>query len=311
MPVSSLPVPLRREPAAHPVRASSHSRSHAEPVPSPLYFQADVYVTLDGEIEVERIQLPDVGIFLTELDSEGYTILPRVQATVGRLRERTTELLATLSSPTYLLTRPAVLEDREDTLEQLEIQAFQKMGAAVGIDIRLATPADVAGLPAGTQLLLLNVDLMSPASEPLLARVARGEVACTPDFFLKLLGPELTTMRRTPVAGEQLGRLMDAIRPGRQMNPSSCHEMQRGIERIYRHGKYESDVLHVEVPGEGTPVPTLRHSVHSFTSLYNTCNRNGFPDLVIREVPIGRGNAIVHGDHGPHISAFRFYFTRA
>jgi hypothetical protein len=282
----------------------------ADPVPSPLYFQADVYVTLDGKIEVERIQLPDVGIFLTELDSVGHTILPQVQETVQRLRDRTTELLATLSSPTYLVTRPEVLETREDTLEQLEIQAFQKMAAVAGIDLRVATPADVAGLPAGAQLLLLNVDLAAPASEPLLARVARGEVACTPDPFLKLMGPELTTMRRTPVAGNQLQRLMDAIRPGRQMNPSSCHEMHRGIERIYRHGKYESDILHVEVPGEGTPVPTLRHSVHSFTSLYNTCNRNGFPDLVIREVPINRGNAIVHGDHGPHVSAFRFYFTR-
>ncbi|HYW08703.1 MAG TPA: hypothetical protein VE913_17205, partial [Longimicrobium sp.] len=68
---------------------------------------------------------------------------------------------------------------------------------------------------------------------------------------------------------------------------------------------------HVEVPGERTLVPTLRHSVHSFTSLYNTCKRNGFPDLHIREVPMNRDNALIHSDTGPHVSALRFFFSRA
>lgn len=294
-----------------PLSEALASAQTAEPVERPLYFQADVYLTLDGDVQVDQIHLPDLGLFLTQLSPDGYAILPQVQRIVGDLRERTMEQLATLRSPTYLLTRPAVLECREDTLEQLEIQALRAMAREVCLDLRVGTPADVSRLPASTQVLLLNVDLWSPECEALLRRTVRGEISCTPDPFLKLLSPELTTLYRVAVRGRQLERFLQTIRAGGQMNAKSYHEFHRGIDRIYRHGRHMTDILHVEVPGERTPTPTLRHSVHSFTSLYNTCSRNGFPDLWIRDVPVGRENAIVHSDTGPHLAAFRFFFSRA
>lgn len=293
-----------------PLSEALASAQTAEPVERPLYFQADVYLTLDGDVQVDQIQLPDLGLFLTQLSPDGYDILPQVQRIVGDLRARTMEKLATLPSPTYLLTRPAVLECREDTLEQLEILALRRMARELCLDLRVGTPADVAGLPAGAQVLLLNVDLGAPESEALLRRAARGEISCTPDPFLKLLSPELTTLRRVPVRGKQLERFLQTIRAGGQMNAKSYHAFHAGIDRIYRHGGHTTDILHVEVPGERTAAPTLRHSVHSFTSLYNTCSRNGFPDLWIREVPVNRENAIVHSDTGPHLAAFRFFFSR-
>lgn len=294
-----------------PLSEALASARAAEPVEPPLYFQADVYLTRDGDVQVDQIQLPDLGLFLTQLPSDGYAILPRVQRIVHDLRERAMEQLATLRSPTYLLTRPAVLECREDTLEQLEILALGQMAREVCLDLRVGTPADVARLPAGAQVLLLNVDPASPECAALLERTARGEIACTPDPFLKLLSPELTTLRRVAVRGKPLERFLQTIRAGGQMTAKSYHAFHRGIERIYHHGGHTADILHVEVPGERTPTPTLRHSVHSFTSLYNTCSRNGFPDLWIRDVPVGRENAIVHSDTGPHLSALRFFFSRA
>jgi hypothetical protein len=294
-----------------PLSQALASAQTAEPVERPLYFQADVYLTLDGDVQVDQIQLPDLGLFLGQLSPDGYAILPQVQRIVRDLRERTMEQLATLRSPTYLLTRPAVLECREDTLEQLEILALRRMAREVCLDLRVGTPADVSRLPAGAQVLLLNVDPASPECEALLERTARGEISCTPDPFLKLLSPELTTLRRVAVRGKPLERLLQTIRAGGQMNAKSYHAFHRGIERIYHHGGHTADILHVEVPGERTPTPTLRHSVHSFTSLYNTCSRNGFPDLWIRDVPVNRENAIVHSDTGPHLAAFRFFFSRA
>lgn len=281
------------------------------PVDVGPYFQADVYVTRDGEIEIEQIQLPDVGLFLTELPSEGYSILPQVQRVVQQLRERTTELLARSSSPIYLLTRRAVLHDREDVLEHLEIQALRKMASQAGISLCVGTPADVPRLPRGARVLLLNIDPASLRCEALLERTAHGEISCTPDPFLKLLASELTTQRRVPVGEKQLEYFLRTIRPGRQMNGGSYHVMHSGIDRIYDYAGLTADVLHVDVPGEGTPVPTVRHSMHSFTSLYNICKRHGFPKLRIREVPIHRENALLHSRTGSHISAFRFYFTRA
>lgn len=283
----------------------------AEPGEEALYLQADVYVTADGDIQVDQIQLPDLGLFLTQVVTDGHTIVPEVQRIVRELEARATELLASLPSPTYLITRSAVVHEREDTLEQLEIQALLRMTASVGVELRVTTPDDVAGMPAGAQLLLLNVDPASPDCVALLARTARGEIACTPDPFLKLLAPELTTLRRVPVSGEQLDRFLKAIKSGGQMDGKSYHAFHRGIDRMYQYGKHTADILHVEVPGEHTLVPTLRHSVHSFTSLYNTCKRNGFPDLHIREVPMNRDNALIHSDTGPHVSALRFFFSRA
>jgi hypothetical protein len=287
------------------------SAQAAEPVERPLYFQADVYLTLNGDVQVDQVQLPDLGLFLTQLCPQGYAILPQVQRIVRDLRERAMEQLATLSSPVYLLTRPAVLECGEDTLEQLEIVALREMARELCLDLCVGTPADVSRLPAGAQVLLLNVDPSLPECEALLERTARGEISCTPDPFLKLLSPELTTLRRVPVRGKQLERFLQTIRAGGQMNAKSYHAFHHGIERIYRHGGHTTDILHVEVPGERTPAPTLRHSVHSFTSLYNTCSRNGFPELWIREVPVGRENAIVRSDTGAHVAAFRFFFSRS
>ncbi len=294
-----------------PLSEALASAETAEPVERPHYFQADVYLTRDGNIQVDQIQLPDLGLFLTQLSPDGYEILPQVQRIVRDLRARTMEQLAALPSPTYLLTRPEVLECGEDTLEQLEIRALREMARELCLDLRVGSPADVSQLPAGAQVLLLNVDLGAPASEALLQRTARGEISCTPDPFLKLLSPELTTLRRVPVRGKQLERFLQTIRAGGQMNAKSYHAFHQGIDRIYRHGGHTTDILHVEVPGERTAAPTLRHSVHSFTSLYNTCSRNGFPDLWIRDVPVNRENAIVHSDTGPHLAAFRFFFSRA
>lgn len=281
-----------------------------EPLPSVLYLQADVYVTLTGEVSIDQIQLPDVGLFLTEVDSRGHTILPQVQRIVQELRAHTTELFGKIPAPAYLLTRPEVLHSMEDTLEHLEIQALLRMAREADLDLRVGTASDVPSLPRGAQALLLNVNPLRPEWEPLLIRSARDEIRCSPDPFLKLLAPELTTQRRQPVRGAQLERFLNAIRPGAQMGPKSYHAMHGGIERIYRHGRYASDILHVEVPGEKSATPTLRHSVHSFMSLFNTCKRNGFPDLTIREVPMNWDNAVIESDTGPHISAFRFYFTR-
>lgn len=281
-----------------------------EPRPSILYMQADVYVTLAGDVEIDQIHLPDVGLFLTEVDSRGHTILPQVQRVVQELRSRTADLFARIPGPAYLLTRPEVLHSMEDTLEHLEIQALLKMARDVGLELRVATASDVSGLPRGAQVLMLNIDPVRAEWEALLIRTARGEIHCSPDPFLKLLASELTTQRKQPVRGAQLDRFLNAIRPGGHMGPKSYHAMHQGIERIYKYGEFSSDILHVEVPGEKSAAPTLRHSVHSFMSLYNTCKRNGFPDLTIREVPITRDNAMIMSETGPHVCAFRFYFTR-
>ena len=61
--------------------------------------------------------------------------------------------------------------------------------------------------------------------------------------------------------------------------------------------------------GADGQIPRLR-ARRCFTSLYNTCSRNGFPELWIRDVPVNRENAIVHSDTGPHVAAFRFFFSR-
>ena len=301
---------LYRGGAALPEAIANADAGAAERSEATLWLRADVYLAMDGTVEVDQVQLPDLGLFIGELCGEGYAILPQVQAIVKQLRARTAEILAGLPSPAWLLTRPSVLHGREDTLEHLEIQAMRRLAEEHGLDLRVATPADAGTLPKGAQVLLLNVDVAAPESEALLRRVAAGELHCSPDPFLKLLAPELTTLRRVPVRGKQLERLLRIIRPGGQMNEKSYHAMHLGIERIYHHGRHTGDVMHVEVPGEATPVPTLRHSVHSFTSLYNTLRRRGFPELAIRDVPVTRENAIVHSDTGPHLAAFRFFFSR-
>ena len=47
-----------------------------------------------------------------------------------------------------------------------------------------------------------------------------------------------------------------------------------------------------------------------FGSLYNVCQKQGFPDLYVTEIPVSRENARIEGVHqGSRVAAYRFLMT--
>src|SRR3989338_7392734 len=80
-----------------------------------LYFLADAFITMDGEVTIEKLHFPDVGFFITELSLDN-SIAREVQGVVnGILSDVFNHVQGLLSSPiVHIITRDEVLARQED-----------------------------------------------------------------------------------------------------------------------------------------------------------------------------------------------------
>ena len=277
---------------------------------SALYVQPDVFIDRGGNPHIEKINMPDLMMFLTALPETAQGAFGHIQSVVSRLRDVVVDkVTATYTGRVFILTRDEVFDHDEDTLEHLEVTSILRSLGTQARAREVIRADHVKHLRKGSEVLLLNINPYDPKYRELLRRVANDEITCFPNPFLKALEGEMTTLPTRHIAGKQKERFMEAIRPGTQLKDTTVFERHRAIDGIYAHGGLESDVLYFTVPGERTPVPTIRHSVHSFSALYHICKKQGFPDLTMREIPIGRDNAQFVDGNGGRMAVHRFLAT--
>lgn len=278
--------------------------------PSALYVQPDVFIDCGGNPQIEKINVPDLMMFLTALPETVQGTFGYIQGIANRLRDIVIDkIAATYTGKVHILTRDEVLDRNEDTLEHLEILAILRGLGERKREREVIRADQVRHLRNGNEVLLLNINPYDPKYHELLRRVANDEIVCFPNPFLKALEGEMTTLPTHHIAGKQKEHFLGAIRPGTQLKDTAVFERHRAIDAIYAHGGLESEVLYFTVPGERTPIPTIRHSVHSFSALYNICKKQGFPDLTMREIPIGRENSQFVDGNGGRMAVHRFLAT--
>ena len=249
-------------------------------------------------------------MFLTALPETTNGTFGYIQGIASRLRDEVlNRITAAYTGKVFVLTRDEVLEHNEDTLEHLEIVAILHGLGERKREHGVIRADQVKHLRKGSEVLLLNIDPYDPKYYELLRRVASEEIVCFPNPFLKALEGEMSTLPTHRITGKQKERFLGAIRPGTQLKDTTVFERHRVIDAIYTHGGLESDILYFSVPGERTPVPTIRHSVHSFSALYHICKKHNFPDLTMREIPIGRNNSRFVDDNGGRMTVHRFLAT--
>ncbi len=78
----------------------------------------------------------------------------------------------------------------------------------------------------------------------------------------------------------------------------------------------DADILYAFVPGQKTPVPLFRYSLHSFAQLSNAVERSRkagieVSSIYIRPVPFKRETAIFGDGNGKRIAAFRPMYIRS
>ncbi len=272
-----------------------------------LYFLADVFVTTDGEVVVEKLYFPDVGFFMTELPLDG-SIAREVQEVVRGIQGQVFEkaLGRVCSRVVYIVTRDEVLERREDVLEILEIKSISRKFCAAGIAVEVKGVSQVGEIPAGAICLLLNINAGDAVL--LLERYGRGELICYPSPYLQMASRELSGLTESIVPSQFMEKFLGLI----GCNPKDDYAAEGVVSQIdaslSRHGGITSELLHVEVNGREI-VPVHRRIHHSWKRLANRVDDPSQAILKIREIPINARNSMVTSTTGPRLHSFRFTFT--
>lgn len=297
-------------------RDSNQAPAEISPI---AYFQADVFVGKSGRVLVDQIQYPDVGFFLTALDPRGNPEIERVGAINRRLvDEAATSIVDTAKERDgiTIVTRDEVVEQKEDTLELLEIQALTQALTERGLRVEIASLSEAIRDPNSDLLLLLNLRQETSAYRELIEQVAHGDKVCYPDPFVQLCSPDATDLRRIVVEGLHLRKFIEAVRPIKGgFNQQNAHHRMRTIENILTRAGIAEDIIYFDIPGEYAPVPTFRYSPHSFAQVYNAVNRqsregNNVDRIVAKPIPFDRTDQRLMGEDGPRLAAFRTMFVR-
>ena len=276
-----------------------------------LYFQPDCFVDSAGNVEIEKINFPDVGMFLTMLDSCGNSHFDAVKQTNLGLRKNLLEVMKSLLSdkPVVIVTRDEVIENAEDTLELLEIQALQEMLGEIGLESSVVSVSEEIGGAGDCQLILLNIDSNAYSYSRFCEMVVQSGIECFPNPLVKAFEVGTSTFDEVVVDNSQghLDVFMNLVKP-KGVNASNADSLMRQINRVLDLGGVDSDLMYVEFAGLKTPLPVFRRSLHSLFQIYNAAQKvGGVDELTIKSVPFDPDRALIFGDDGARLAAIRFF----
>lgn len=282
------------------------------------YFQPDVLIRNDGSFDIERINFPDLGLFLTKVQMKGENqTLQALQNMNTAIADEVLDVVAQdVDITAFLMTREAVLENDEDTLERLEIEAIGQGLQERGKDVIVTSLRQVDALPQGSTIVLLNISAEGEDYERLLSRVALGELRCYPDPFIKLYEKEATTFKRLTLSGERMDAFLQAATPSHLNKPIRVHRKYTEIQDSLQQAGVDSDIIYFSTSAtNGVFVPTFRYDVKSFSEIVKTvefARQQGkqVDSITAIPVPFKREDAIMYGKDGPRLAVCRFMFVR-
>lgn len=281
-----------------------------------LYFQPDCFVSTEGVIEVEKINMPDVGFFLTQIENNGNVPLSDVQRINSRLRTEIDEVLnSSLSkSDVTLVTRDEVLEKQSDSLELLEIRALTDSLRKLGKNVLVIPLSSYESIEPRAQVLLLNVSIEDKHFSDFVERIIHEDVTCYPDPLLRTFQERATTLRRIEMSGKKLDKFLELIKP-KDIVANNAEYLQSELLKYLEIANIKEDILYVSFEGLRTSIPVFKYSIHSFFQIYNAIEKQlslgkKVESISFSPVPFEKETAVFQGKDGPRLSAFRFMFSK-
>ncbi len=284
-----------------------------------LYFQPDCFVDTAGNVAIERVNFPDVGFFLTEIDRAQNEPLGQVADIVEKLQQRVSSVFEQHIATKHvtIVIKDESFEQSADLLEVNEAKALKKMLHAGGFSVSVIGASSHESLTKETSVIVLNPDVESEAFAGLTENVVRAGIPTFPDPLLKVFEHEASTLQTFYVSGRHLERFLDLVR-AKRIGEDNAPQIHEELFRVLERGKVpeEADILYAFVPGQKTPVPLFRYSLHSFAQLSNAIERsrkagNDVSSIYIRAVPFRRDTAVFSDGKGKRLAAFRPMYVRS
>lgn len=276
-----------------------------------LYCQPDVFVLSDGTVVVEKINCPDVGLFLDVLTDPFSSILPLIKNTVQKMREEVcTAIISVLDNNkrVAILTRDEVLKSQEDVLEIKEIESIKQGLQLQGIDVSVYSLSMIDEIPIDQKVILLNLDYGAEGINRLFDRHCRHEIQCYPNPFFQFASQKVSSLPQTIIPSEFHNKFVQLIdsRPKDQM---ALEQIWNRLDRLLCSYGINSDILHVDIGYE--IVPVFRRAMHSWQQLARRIkryNENGIKKMVMKVMmlPASPANLLITSSTGPRLHTFRF-----
>lgn len=301
------------------VALAEHQPENPEYEPEDLlYFQPDCFVGTDGNVAVEKINFPDVGFFLTEIEADSNEPLLQVVGIVEKLQEQASVSFnkSLKSSHVTIVVKDESIATSTDLLEVNEAKALSKMLEKSGFTVDVLGISDYTRIHSGTSILMLNPDSQSQAFTDFTERVVRENIPTYPDPLLKVFEHEATTLSTTVLEGKYLEKFLALVKP-KEINEVNAGKLSEELDKILRLGGIpdDIDILYAFVPGQKIPIPLFRYSFHSFMQLYNAIERNkrestDISSITLRAVPFKKETAVFGDTNGKRLAAFRPMYIR-
>jgi hypothetical protein len=284
----------------------------ATQVYEPLYFQTDLHVGPNGSAVIDEMHFPDVGLFLTSLESNGNEAFQAVRDRVIPLRDMVIasiiqELSIRKKHHLFLITRPEVIHEQQDVLEIREIQVLADCLARYGIATKIITPLDACTLTPEDVGLLLNVNPNDDEFEKLLLhRLTDDRTPIFPDPFLLLAKPYMTGYQRVGLTRDYIDGLAAIVKEaGGQPSAEKSYMQLMALDNYLSRLGFTDDVFHMHISSQTTPVPCFRFDPRGFQIAINYIKSGDAVEL--RVVPIDPIRSVLFEQGGrPLYSVFRF-----
>ena len=281
------------------------------PNPSNLiYCQPDIYVLRNGEVAVERVNMPDVGLFLGSIRHPQTKILPQIQDIVIELEKEVCDTIVKVVSSDFLvlLTRRQVMEQKEDLLEIMEMERIATGLAERGMRTEVRGIHEIGLIPTGTPVLLMNLDYVdTKETETLFKRHSRGEIFCYPNPFVQLVCRKKTGLKTHLIPKRHEDKFLQLI-GGIAKEKEGERKFREQLERRLSTNDVRSNILHADIGSE--TVPIFRPVLHSWRQLAKRARRNNEREEIrLIEITANPDTLLISSSTGPRLHVFRFMFV--
>lgn len=278
-----------------------------------LYFQPDCFVDKNNKVNVEKINFPDVGLFLSELKDYNNKPLIQVKDMVDKIKIKVQETIEKQINSAHItiVVKDEAIKNSTDTLELLEIKSLNKILKNLGYIVDVIGISDYEQLTKDTSVIILNPDISSESYGSFTEKVIKEDIPTFPDPLLKTFEEKATTLESIQVTGKYLEKLLDLVQP-KKIDKHNAAKIHQELFRILDLGKIPNDVdiIYAHLPNLKTPIPLFRYSLHSFSQIYNSVIKSkqlghDTSYIYFQPIPFKRESAVFKDNSGKRLAAFR------
>lgn len=274
-----------------------------------IYVQPDAYISPEGEVEIDRLNCPDVGLFLRGLRHPTSKRLPIAASLMTKMRAAICEAILSRIPDTEitLLTRDEVIDRAEDLLELGELHELMTALRDQGKMVRVARIREIPSIPTGSAVILLNLNYAAGGIDPLFARHCSGEIRCFPNPYVQRICQRATGLTDIELTEPERGRFLQLV-SSKPKNTHGHHDVMYRVHGYLAKAGLDAPIYHVAINEE--LVPVVAGSLHSWHQVTRRLARHeGVPRISLRPLPVRPNASLLTSETGPRMHVYRFLCT--